>query len=59
MFIFHTYLHTGHAQEFIKLQITAHNPGEQSQALDKIKCLGLQVSISHPQYNVDKIQPSP
>lgn len=58
MFIFHMCLHTGHAQKFMKLQITAHNPGEQSQALDKIKCLGVQASITYPQYNVDKIQRS-
>lgn len=25
MFIFHMCLHTGHAQKFTKLQITAHN----------------------------------
>lgn len=44
--------------KFTKLQITAHNPSEQRQALDKIKRLGIQVSLSHPQHNVDKIQQS-
>lgn len=60
MFIFHACLHTDHAQKLTKLQITAHNPGEQYQALDKIKLeLVVQVSLSHAQDNVDKLQHSP